>query len=92
MLKQLSSVERAVVTGYQPFEKVAQLKEGLSGRGQPVKTLNILSSQAEGRGVSHILGSVAVPAVPAPGPGHGEPKVALSLPNVALSLPKVALF
>ena len=62
VLKQLSSVERAVVTGYQPFEKVAQLKEGLSGRGQPVKTLNILSSQAEGRGVSHILASIAVPA------------------------------
>ena len=92
MLKNLSSVERAVVTGYQPFETVAQLKEGLSGRGHPVKTLNILSSQPEGRGVSHILGSIAVPAVPAPGPGHGEPKVALSLPNVALSLPKVALF
>ena len=60
VLKQLSSVERDLVTGYQPSDKIAQLKEGLSGRA--VKTLNILSSQAEGRGVSSILASIALPA------------------------------
>ena len=54
-------MERDLVTGYQPFDKVSQLREGLVGRVPPLKTLNMVSSKAEAREVSQILASNAVP-------------------------------
>ena len=61
VLHNLSSLERDVVTGYQPFDKVLQLRKGLVGRLPPSKTVHILSSQPERRQASQCIASHAVP-------------------------------
>ena len=61
VLHHLSPLERDLVTGFTPFNRVAHLQHGLTGRVPPIKTVHIVSSQAKGREISQVLGSFAVP-------------------------------